>query len=65
MQMRCVNILLKAGAAMTERQATIITQTLTALDDPKVVLLSISMPLFTWLPYIVGNHAYSRHSSDN
>ena len=37
MQMRCVNILLKAGAAITERQLTIITQALPALDDPKVI----------------------------
>ena len=37
MQMQCVNLLLKAGAAMTEGQLTIITQALPALPDPKVI----------------------------
>ena len=34
--MRCASILLKAGAAVTEKQQTIICEALPALGDPKV-----------------------------
>ena len=36
-QMRCVEILLRAGAAMTEGQLAIILEALPILDDPKVI----------------------------
>ena len=36
-QMRCVNIMLKAGAAMTERQLTVVINALPTLEDPTVI----------------------------
>lgn len=36
--MRCVEILLKAGAAMNQRQLSIILDALPTLEDPKVPL---------------------------
>ena len=36
MQMQCVSILLKAGAAMTLRQLTILIHALPTLEDPEV-----------------------------
>ncbi len=38
MQMRCVEILLKAGAAMDLRQMNITLDALPTLEDPKVLL---------------------------
>ena len=36
MQMQCVETLLKAGAAMTEKQLNVILKAVPTLEDPKV-----------------------------
>ena len=42
-QMRCVETLLKAGAAMTLEQLTIIIHALPTLQDPKVLTLLLQL----------------------
>ena len=45
-QVRCVEILLRAGAAMTQEQLTIVLHTLPALESPRVCLFhSNSLPV--------------------
>ena len=48
MQVRCVEVLLKAGAGMTQEQLTIVLHALPALESPRVSLLySKTVPFST------------------
>lgn len=54
MQMRCMNLLLKAGAAMTEKQLNIVVKALPTLDEPKVCILALSVPACQpWLSWML------------
>jgi hypothetical protein len=60
-QMRCVQVLLKAGAAMTQEQLTIVLHALPALESPRVSPLcsnilpvSSSIQQETLLPCSIG-----------
>ena len=44
MQVRCVEVLLRAGAAMTQEQLTILLHTLPALESPRVSPLLLRYP---------------------
>ena len=45
MQVRCMEIMLRAGAAMTQEQLTLFLHALPALDSPRVsVLYSRTLP---------------------
>ena len=48
MQIRCVEVLLKAGAAMTERHVSIILEALPTLDDTKVLLPALTGACLSW-----------------
>jgi len=41
--MRCVETLLKAGAAMTMEQLTVVIHALPTLQDPKVLILLLQL----------------------